>query len=166
MAKYISFVVAMDRNRVIGRENGLPWRLPDDMAWFRQVTVGKPVIMGRKTYETIPARFRPLPDRHNIIVTRNQEYEAAGCTVVHSIDEALAIAAGAEEVIIAGGAQLYEALLPQANRLYLTLVDGEFEGDAYFPAFDWDEWQEVWRKAHEPDERHIYGFTWLVLERA
>lgn len=98
----ISFVVAMDERGLIGRNNGLPWRLPDDMRWFREVTMGKPVVMGRKTYESIPARFRPLVGRHNIIITRNRDYRAEGATVVHSMEEALAAAGDVEEVMIGG----------------------------------------------------------------
>jgi dihydrofolate reductase len=161
----ISLVVAVDDNGLIGRENGLPWRLPDDMRWFREVTMGKPVVMGRKTYETIPARFRPLPGRHNIIITRDREYEAEGVTVVHSIEEALAAAGGVEEIIIGGGAELYAAFLATADRLYLTLVEGNFTGDAYFPPFNANEWQEVYVQTHEPDEQHAHRFHWLILER-
>jgi dihydrofolate reductase len=164
----ISFVVAMDEHGLIGREDRLPWRLPDDMRWFREVTMGKPVIMGRKTYETIPARFRPLVGRHNIVVTRNREYQAEGATVVHSIEEALAAAGDVgdvEEIIIGGGAELYAASLATADRLYMTLVEGSFTGDAYFPPFEVNDWQEVYAQSHEPDEQHSHRFRWLILER-
>jgi dihydrofolate reductase len=163
----IAFVVAMSQNRVIGIDNGLPWRLPADMKWFVEVTMGKPVIMGRKTYDSIPARFRPLRGRQNIVVTRNRDYVAPGTTVVYSIDEALAIAKADQptEIIVGGGAILYEALLPQADRLYLTLIEGEFEGDAFFPPLDWSQWHETHHQAHEVDEQHAYPFTWLILER-
>ncbi|HEX6385847.1 MAG TPA: dihydrofolate reductase, partial [Anaerolineae bacterium] len=163
--RHISFVVAMDRNRVIGVGGRLPWRLPDDMKWFKEVTMGKPVIMGRKTYDSIPNRFKPLAGRHNIVLTRNRDYRAEGATVVHSVEEALAATGDADEIMIGGGAQLYEALLPQADRLYLTLVDGTFEGDTYFPELDMREWRERYRQDHDPDERHLYRFTWLILER-
>ncbi|MEZ4641527.1 MAG: dihydrofolate reductase [Chloroflexota bacterium] len=126
MASCIAFVVAMDQQGVIGVNGRIPWHLPDDMKWFREVTMGKPVIMGRKTYESIPARFRPLPGRHNIVITRQPDYDAPGATVVHTIQEALAAAGDVQEIVIGGGGVLYEALLPQANRLYLTLVDGTF----------------------------------------
>ena len=161
----LAFVVAMDKNRLIGADNRLPWRLPDDMKWFRQVTLGKPVIMGRKTYESIPPKFRPLPERVNVVVTRQLDYVAEGAIVVHSIAEALTAVAPQPEIIIAGGSQLYEQLLPQADRLYLTLVDGEFGGDAYFPAFDWDDWQEISRERHPSDGRHAVPFDWLILDR-
>jgi dihydrofolate reductase len=161
----ISLVVAMDEKGVIGRDGGLPWRLPDDMRWFREVTMGKPVIMGRKTYETIPARFRPLAERHNIVVTRNREYEVEGVTVVHSVEEALAAAGDVAEIIIGGGAEIYDAFLVTADRLYITQVEGEFTGDAYFPQFNRNEWKETYAQTHEPDEQHAHRFRWLILER-
>jgi dihydrofolate reductase len=163
----IAFVVAMSQNQAIGIDNRLPWRLPADMKWFVEVTMGKPVIMGRKTYDSIPDRFRPLRGRHNIVVTRSRDYMAPGATVVHSIEEALTTAAADEpaEIIIGGGAVLYESLLPQTDRLYLTLIAGEFEGDAFFPPLDWAQWQETYRQEHEADEQHAYAFTWLILQR-
>lgn len=164
----IAMIAAMDRNRLIGVDNGLPWRLPADMAWFKQVTMGKPVVMGRKTYESIPLKFRPLPGRLNIVLTRNKRYEAAGAIVVHTIEEALAAAASAEthdEVIIGGGGQLYGTFLPQATRLYLTLVEAILVGDAHFPAWEAAQWREVAREWHGVDERHPYAFSWVTLER-
>lgn len=155
----------MDSSRLIGKDGRLPWHLPDDMKWFKDVTMGKPVIMGRKTYESIPDRFRPLSGRHNIVVTRNRAYRAEGATVGHSVEEALAAAGDVEEVMVAGGASLYQALLPRADRLYLTLVQGSFEGDVYFPEFDVTAWNETWRRDHEADDRHPYPFSWLILER-
>ncbi|MCA9978331.1 MAG: type 3 dihydrofolate reductase [Anaerolineales bacterium] len=165
MASCIAFVVAMDKQGVIGVNGRIPWHLPDDMKWFREVTMGKPVIMGRKTYESIPARFRPLRGRHNIVITRQPDYDAPGATVVHTIQEALAAAGDVQEIVIGGGGVLYEALLPQANRLYLTLVDGTFPGDTFFPAYDPAQWQETFRQTHEADERHAYRFSWLILAR-
>ena len=161
----ISLIVAMDRKRLIGRDGRLPWRLPDDMQWFRQQTMGKPVIMGRKTYESLPARFRPLPGRGNIIVTRNRLYQAEGAAVVHTLTDALAAAGEAPEVMVVGGAQLYARLLPQADRLYLTLIDAEFAGDAHFPEIDPAEWQEISREEHEADGRHAHRFSWVILTR-
>ncbi len=127
--------------------------------------MGKPVVMGRKTYESIPARFRPLPGRHNIIITRNRDYQAEGATVVHSMEEALAAAGDVEEVMIGGGAEVFRAFLDTADRLYLTLIEGSFSGDAYFPEFDRGEWQETFAQTHEPDEQHTHRFRWLILER-
>lgn len=161
----ISLIVAMDQNRLIGADNGLPWHLPDDMKWFVEKTIGKPVILGRKTYDSIPPRFKPLRDRHNIIVTRNRAYEAAGCTVVHSVAAALAAAGDVPEIVIGGGTQIYAQTLPRADRLYLTLVDGVFQGDAYFPEFDRTAWRETFRQVHAADGRHATPFTWLILEK-
>ncbi len=155
----------MDENGVIGVNGRIPWRLPDDMKWFRDVTMGKPVIMGRKTYESIPSRFRPLPGRHNIVVTRQPTYAAPGATVVHSMEEALQAAGDVDEIIIGGGGELYRLLLPQADRLYLTQVDGQFAGDAVFPQWNPANWQEQFRQHHPADERHPFAFTWLILER-
>jgi dihydrofolate reductase len=161
----IAMVVAMDKNRLIGADNGLPWRLPDDMQWFVQQTMGKPVIMGRKTYESIPAKFRPLKGRHNIVLTRDRSYEAPGATVVHSLEAALAAAGAVGEIIIGGGANLYAQLLPQTSKLYLTLIEAELAGDAYFPEIESSNWRETFRQHHPDDERHLYPFTWLILER-
>jgi dihydrofolate reductase len=161
----ISFVVAMDRNGLIGAGNRLPWRLPEDMRRFRQITMGKQVLMGRRTYETIPARFRPLPGRTNIVLTQQLDYDAPGCTIVHSLSQALSAASEREELMVIGGALLYEQLLPQADRIYLTLIDGEFEGDVFFPALDDAEWQEIEREEHGRDGRHSTPFTFLLLER-
>jgi dihydrofolate reductase len=161
----LAMVVAMTKNRLIGADNGLPWRLPDDMQWFVQQTMGKPVIMGRKTYESVPAKFRPLKGRHNIVLTRDPTYKAPGATVVHSVEAALVAAGESEEIIIGGGANLYAQLLPQTTRLYLTFIEAELEGDAYFPEIEWSAWRETFRQYHPADERHNFAFTWLVLER-
>ena len=167
----IAYVVALDANRLIGRDNALPWRLPDDMRWFRAQTMGKPCIMGRKTYDSLPERFRPLPGRLNIVVTRNRGYEAPGAVVVHSVDEALAAAGAAPEVIVVGGADLFRALLPQVDRLYLTELDGAAEAqpgarDVFFPDISAVAWREVYREHHPADDRHPFPFTWLILERS
>lgn len=161
----IAYVVAMDEAGLIGADNALPWRLPDDMKWFVQQTMGKPVIMGRKTYDSIPLKFRPLPGRHNIVVTRNRDYVADCVTVVHSVEAALAAAGNVPEIIIGGGAQLYADCLSLVNRLYLTRVHGRFSGDTYFPQLNWSEWREIYRQDHPADERHAVAFTWLILER-
>ncbi len=161
----IAYVVAMDENRVIGRDNDLPWRLPDDMRWFREKTLGKPCIMGRKTYDSLPDRFRPLPGRLNIVVTRNSDYQALGAVVVHSVDEALQAAGDVEEVIIVGGGDLFRRLMPVVDRLYLTQVHGAVEGDVFFPPVDLSQWHETYRQEHPADERHPLPFTWLILDR-
>ncbi len=161
----ISLIAAMARNRLIGAAGAIPWRLPDDMRWFVEKTMGKPVIMGRKTYDSIPPRFKPLKGRQNIILTRQPDYAAPGCTIVHAPATAVAAAGDTPEIIIGGGATLYRYFLPQATRLYLTLVDGEFSGDVYFPAYDPAAWREIFRQTHPADARHAYPFTWLILER-
>ncbi|MCB9421860.1 MAG: type 3 dihydrofolate reductase [Ardenticatenaceae bacterium] len=161
----LSLIAAMDKNRLIGVNGRIPWHLPDDMKWFREQTMGKPVIMGRKTFESIPIRFRPLPGRHNIVLTRRHDFEAEGVTAVHSVEAALTAAGDVAEVVVIGGAELYAQLLPQADRLFLTLIDAEFEGDAYFPGFDPAQWRETYRQERPADERHDYPFTWLILER-
>jgi len=161
----ITFVVAMDDNRLIGRDNALPWRLPDDMRWFRDHTMGKPCIMGRKTWDSLPERFRPLPGRLNVVVTRNLDFEARGAVVVHSIEDALSVAGDAEEVVIIGGADLFGRLMPVVDRLYLTQVHDAADGDVYFPEFDRDEWHETCREFHPADDRHAQAFTWMILDR-
>lgn len=164
MSATISLIAAVDQNGVIGKDGVVPWHLPDDLRFFRRVTMGKPVIMGRRTYDSIG---KPLSGRHNIILTRNPGYVAPGCTVARSIPAALAAAGAAPEIMIAGGAELYAALLPTADRLYLTLVETRVEdGDTFFPAFDPDAWQEVSREHHSADDRHACAFEWVILERA
>ena len=158
----ISLIVALARNRVIGRDNQLPWRLSADLQHFKGLTMGKPIVMGRKTYESIG---RPLPGRTNIVVTRDSSFSAAGCRVVHSIDEALVAAGGADEVMIMGGENLYSQLLPRADRLYLTEVQAEVSGDAWFPEFDETQWQELERESHRADEKNEFDYDFVVLTR-
>ncbi len=152
----------MARNRVIGRDNRLPWRLPADLAYFKQVTMGHPVIMGRRTWESIG---RPLPGRQNIVVSRNPGYSAPGATVVGSLDDAWRAAGDVDEACVIGGTSLFAEALPLADRIHLTEVDAEIEGDTYFPAFDRSQWveREVARQAR--DDRHAYPFRIVVLER-
>lgn len=158
----ISLIVAMDRNRLIGRGNALPWHLPADLAHFKAVTMGKPIVMGRKTYESIG---RPLPGRHNIVISRNPEFSAPGCTVVASVDAALAAAGDVDEAMVIGGAQLYVELLPRARRIYLTRIDAAFDGDAWFPELDTTAWQEIEHSAQAADARNAYAYSFLTLER-
>ena len=157
----LSLVVAMARNGVIGRDNTLPWRLPADLRHFPAVTMGKPVVMGRKTFESIG---RPLPGRSNIVVTRDPAYTAEGCVVVHSIEAALAAAGDAEEVMIIGGAEFYRQLLPRADRIYLTWIDAEFEGDTWFPELDPGRWHERSREDHVPDADNPHPYSFILLE--
>jgi len=152
----------MDRNGVIGRDNALPWRLPDEMAHFRRVTIGKPVVMGRRTWESLR---KPLAERTNIVVTTQRDYAPAGAKVVHSLDQAWAMAEPAEEACVIGGSTLYVEALPLADTIYLTEVDAEVEGDTLFPAFDRSQWQETEVARHAADERHAYPFRILELHR-
>ncbi len=156
-------IAAMTPARVIGIENSLPWKLPNDMKWFRQHTLGKPIIMGRKTFESFGAR--PLPDRTNIVISRDRHYQAGDAIVVNSIDEALKAAGDVDEVMIIGGASFYEQMLPRAQRLYLTLVDADIEGDAWFPEYNADEWQQVEKQPHPADEKNNYPHTFYILDR-
>ncbi len=143
----LALIAALARNRVIGIDNRMPWHLPEDMKFFRETTRGRPVIMGRKTWESLPDAFRPLPGRLNIVVSRNAGYQATGATVVGSLPDALAAAGDAEVVFVIGGAELFRQTLPLADRLLLTEVDQDFDGDALFPDFDRAAWQEVSREA-------------------
>ncbi|HTO47482.1 MAG TPA: dihydrofolate reductase [Burkholderiales bacterium] len=152
----VSLVAALARNRVIGAGNRLPWHLPEDLKRFKRLTTGAPVIMGRKTHQSIG---HPLPGRRNIVVTREPGARWPGCEVVHSLDQAIASAGDAPEVFVIGGAELYRLALPRADRLYLTLIDADYAGDTLFPAFDPAEWRETVR---EPGA----GFTFVTYERA
>ena len=162
MTHTLSLIVAMDRNRVIGAKGGLPWRLPNDLQWFKRCTVGKPILMGRCTWESIG---RALPGRPNIVLTSRDDMEAPGATVVHSFEAALEAAAEHEEIMVIGGGILFEETIHLADRLYLTVVHGEFEGDTWFPVFDTGEWTETLREDHEPDQRHAWPYTFLIWER-
>ncbi len=159
----ISIISAMDRHRVIGMENRLPWRLPADMKWFRRHTLGKPVVMGRKTFDSLG---KPLPGRTNIVITHDPGFRADGVVVVHNIDDAIEAARKVgQEVMIIGGASFYEQMLPRADKLYLTLLDGEFEGDAWFPEFEINEWQELENNRFEPDEENPHHYRFVILAR-
>ena len=158
----ITMIAALSRNRVIGRDGQLPWHLPEDSKHFRRSTLGKAVIMGRGEYE---ARRAPLPGRLNIVMTRQPDYEAPGCTVVHDADEALQAARAHPEIVIAGGQQIYQEFLPRADRMVLTLVDAEVEGDTWFPEYDAAEWRESERLEVPVDENHAYAFSIVTFER-
>jgi len=144
-------IAAVTRNGVIGRDGALPWRLPEDMAHFRRQTAGCPVIMGRRTWESLPPKFRPLPGRHNIVVSRRPDWQPEGATAAADLDAALAAAGAAPRVFVIGGAQLYSAALPRADELLLTEVDAELDGDAHFPAWDRAAFVECARETHRPD---------------
>jgi dihydrofolate reductase len=158
----ISLVVAMARNQVIGRDNALPWRLPEDLKHFKAVTWGKPVLMGRRTFESIG---KPLPGRTNLVLTRDDHWQAEGTTVIHSIDEALATVSGVPELAGIGGAEIFRLLLPLAGRIYLTRVQADIAGDTLFPSLDYSQWKEVERREALADERNPYDMTFVTLDR-
>lgn len=158
----IAAVFAMSENRVIGKDNQLPWRLPADMRHFRTLTLGKPILLGRKTYESIG---HPLPERCNIVVTRDVNFQAPGCVVANSLETALSAADYCEEIIVIGGAVLYQHLLPRTHRLYMTLIHHSFEGDTFFPELDMNEWQEMERQDCKADEENIYSYSFIILDR-
>ncbi len=160
-APIVTLVVAVADSGVIGRDNALPWHLPDDLKRFKQLTLGKPIIMGRKTFESIG---KPLPGRQNIVVTRDPNYQRDGITVVHGIDAAVGAAASAPEVMVIGGAELFRLFLPSATRIHLTRVHGDIAGDVMWPVLD-ATWESVARQRHEADERHAYAMTFEVWEK-
>jgi len=159
---FVSLIVAMAQNGVIGRDNALPWRLPEDLRRFKTSTLGKPILMGRKTFESIG---RALPGRSNFVLTRDRGWSAPGVAVVHSVEEALAQAAGAAELVAIGGAEIYRLVLPFARRIYLTHVHADVPGDTYFPEFDATQWADVECSMQPADERHAYPVTFVTLER-
>jgi dihydrofolate reductase len=160
----VSLIAAVARNGVIGRDGALPWKLSADLKRFRELTTGHHVIMGRKTHESIG---KPLPKRTNVVLSRSSEYAAQGCTVASSLDEALSEAerAGDDEPFVIGGAGVYELTLPTADRLYLTRVEADVQGDVHFPDLAETAWREVSREEHGADERNEHPFAFLVLER-
>ncbi len=155
----LSLIAAVASNRAIGKGQQLLWRLPDDMRHFRETTRGKPVIMGRKTWESLPATFRPLPGRRNLVVSRNRAYQAPGAMLTDSLDEALRACADAAEIFVIGGAELYRQALPLATRLYLTEVAASAEGDAFFPEFAPDDWEEVSRSPGRNESGPAFAFV-------
>ena len=157
----ISLIAALATDRVIGMENAMPWHLPGDLAWFKRNTLNKPVIMGRKTFESIG---RPLPGRLNIVIS-SKPGEHEGVTWVTSVDAALAAAGGVEEVMVMGGGRVYEQFLPKANRLYLTHIDAEVEGDTHFPDYEPDDWESTFSEFHDADEQNSHGYCFEILER-
>jgi dihydrofolate reductase len=158
----ISLIVAMAQNGVIGRDNSLPWRLPEDLKRFRAFTLGKPILMGRKTFESLG---RPLPERTNLVLTRDRNWSAPGVIVVHSVEEALLQAASSDELVVIGGAEIYRLVLPVARRIYLTHVHADVPGDITFPEFDPTQWADVEWTSQPADESHAYPLTFVTLER-
>jgi len=161
-APRVTLIVAVADSGVIGRDNALPWHLPEDLKRFKRLTLGKPVVMGRKTFESIG---RPLPGRQNIVVTRDPNYRREGIDVVHDVDAALRAAGGAPEIMVIGGAELFRLLLPRAGRLHLTRVRADVAGDVMWPALDEREWQVVQREEYAADERHAHSMTFEVWEK-
>jgi len=158
----ISVIAALARNRVIGIENRLPWRLPEDLAHFKALTLNHPILMGRKTFESLG---RPLPGRTNIVITRNPDYRPEGCLVADSIPAALALCADADEAFFIGGAELYAQVIPLADRLYLTEVDIDAEGDAWFPDYDRSAFREASRESHTGEKGDALAFDFVVYEQ-
>lgn len=158
----ISLIAAMSENRVIGRDGRVPWHLPADMRHFKQLTMSHPVVMGRKTFETLP---KPLEGRRNIVVTRDPAYGAPGAEVVTSLDAALEATEDADEAFVAGGEAIYAIALPHADRIYLTVVHAAVDGDTFFPPFDSTEWKMVSDEPHEADERHEFAFSFRLYAR-
>lgn len=156
MKKEIALVAAMSENKVIGHHNKLPWHIPEELQYFKQITLGKPVIMGRKTYESIGNK--PLPNRLNIILSHSATFKAPGCQVVTSVDEALHAAQNFDEIMIIGGALIFEAFLEKATRIYLSVVHQVCEGDAYFPQLDWEQWELI-------KEEKLEKFTKKIFEK-
>ena len=158
----ISLIAAMDHNRLIGNNNQLPWHLPADFAHFKAVTMGKPIVMGRKTWESIG---RPLPGRTNIVLSRNPDLQLNGAQCASSLAEARALAGESPELMVIGGSVIYELAMPEAQRLYITHVDGEFEGDAWFPPIG-GEWRKVSSHLHAADDKNPFACEFAVYERA
>jgi len=162
-APIISLIAAVDRNLAIGRDNAMPWHLPDDFKYFKQQTMGKPVVMGRKTFESIGGR--PLPGRRNYILSRQSNLQLPGVEVFHEMASLLQALQAEEEVMIMGGEQIYRQFLPLAHRLYLTEVATEIDADAHFPSFDQTQWQEISRQPHPKDARHAFDFDFVQYQR-
>ena len=165
----LALIVAMSENNVIGINNKLPWHLPEDLRYFKHITLGKPIILGRKTYDSIG---KPLPGRTNIVVSRRADLEISGCKVVGSLDEAIELAEaqtlvdGAEEALVIGGAEIYRQALPRCERIYLTRVHATIDGDAYFPELDLQAWREIGREDFTAVEPNPFDYSFIVYERA
>ncbi len=159
---HLAIVAAMAKNRVIGYQQQLPWRLPADLQHFKKTTLGKPIIMGRNTHASIG---RALPGRQNIVVTRQRDAQFNGCETAHPLTDAIALGKGAEEIMIIGGGQLYTEALPLVDRLYLTFIEAELTGDCYFPEWDAADWQLTRQQRHQADEQNIYDYSFVQYDR-
>lgn len=158
----VSIIVAMDINRVIGKDNQLPWRLPRELQYVKKTTMGHPIILGRKNYESIG---RPLPGRRNIILTRDENFSAEGCEIAHSVEEVYKLCENEEEIFIFGGEQIYKLFLEDTDKLYVTVIHHEFEGDTFFPEIDWTKWKEIFVEQGITDEKNPYEYYYHVFER-
>ena len=158
----LALIVAIGENNELGKGGRMPWHLPADLKHFKTLTLGKPIIMGRKTFEAIG---KPLPGRRNIVVTRNPGFRAVGCEIASSLADALVLAAGTPEIMVIGGAEIYREALPRAQRIYLTRVHAQFDADTFFPKLDPVDWRETSREDHTADERNPFARTFLILER-
>ncbi|MDS4030587.1 MAG: type 3 dihydrofolate reductase [Candidatus Contendobacter sp.] len=163
MTPRLALIAALARNRVIGRDNRLPWRLPADLRFFKRTTTGKPLLMGRRTWESIG---RPLPGRRMIVLSRDLDYQAPGCMVARSLDEAVELADAAPEIMVIGGAALYRQTLPLADRLYLTRVEADVPGDVWFPEWNEEDWRLAWEELHPADRDHAWPYRFQRWERA
>ena len=163
----ISMIAAMGSNRVIGKDNDLPWHLPDDFKYFQQKTNGHFIIMGRKNWESLPHKFQPLPNRTNLVLTRQKDYQAKGATIIRSLQEGQEIAAqnSENELFIIGGGEVYRMGLEIADRIYLTEIAGDFEGQVTFPELSDTQWKEIDREHHATDERHQYAFDFVIYAK-
>jgi dihydrofolate reductase len=163
----VSAIAALSKNFVIGKNNDLPWRLPDDMRFFMETTKGHHVIMGRRNYDSLKGKFKPLPDRTNIIITRQKDFRAPGCIVIHDVRQGLEIAkkSNERECFIIGGAEIYKLAMPFTTRLYLTEIDAVIEGDTFFPDIDKRNWREIARSHHPADERHAFAFDIVTYDK-
>ncbi|AZB43254.1 dihydrofolate reductase [Bacillus sp. FJAT-42376] len=159
----ISFIFAMDEQRVIGRNNDLPWKLPADLAHFKRTTIGSPVVMGRKTFESMGSR--PLPGRRNIVVTSNPDFHAEGCEILRSVKEIPLLEEEGRELFVIGGAKIFEEMLPHCTKMYVTLIHHSFDGDTFFPPFNETEWETVSKERGIKDEKNPYTYEFLELKR-
>lgn len=158
----VSLIVAVADNGVIGRDNALPWHLPEDLKHFKRITMGKPIVMGRKTFESIG---KPLPGRLNVVVTRDASYRRDGVTVVNSVDAAVTAAGAADEIMVIGGADVFRLFMPRAQRVHLTRVHGDVDGDIHWEPLDETRWRRLTSESHPADERHAYPLTFEVWEK-
>lgn len=162
MTARVSLIFAADESNLIGANNRLPWHLPADLKQFKQLTMGKPMVMGRKTLESIG---RPLPGRRSIVLTKQAGFTVPGCEVASSLEQALLMADSAEEIMVIGGAEIFQQALPLASRIYMTRVHSRFEGDTYFPELEPGAWREVGNETHAADDRNLWSYSFVLLER-